>query len=161
MKISLKLAVAFCAAGLLASSFGCASSSMHSMKAGQTKSLYDRLGGAYPIALVVDDLCARLLADPVILANQAAVSKLPPEHIPGLKFHITALLCQVTGGPQAYFGKSMKDAHLDMHISAQEWDAMVKDTQATLDHFHVPAQEQRELLEIIGSTRADIVEPGR
>ena len=160
MKTSLRMAAFVCAAGLLASTLGFASHDMHAMQAMQDRSLYDRLGGAYPIALVVDDLCARLLSDPVILANEAAVSKLPAEHIPGLKFHITALLCQVTGGPQVYFGKSMKEAHLGMRISAQEWDAMVKDTQATLDHFHVPAQEQHDLLEIIGSTRADIVEPG-
>jgi hemoglobin len=111
-------------------------------------------------AAVVDDLCARLLADPVITANKNVVGRLPPEHVAGLKFQLTALLCQATGGPQMDAGKSMKDAHAGMHISEAEWSAMAKDFQATLDHFKVPAAEQKELFDIVGSTKADIVESG-
>ena len=120
-------------------------------------SLYDRLGGSYAIAAVVDDFMARLLADPVVTGNAVAVSKLPPEHVPGLTFQLTALMCEVTGGPKAYTGRSMKDVHTGMKITEAEWNAMAADFQATLDHFKVPAAEQKELFDIVGSTKADIV----
>jgi len=146
---------ALLAAGLVASSFGCMGPKP--MADMPKKPLYDRLGGSYAIAAVVDDLCARLLADPVITANKQTVAHLPPEHIAGLKFQLTALFCQATGGPVLYTGKSMKEAHTGMHISEAEWAAMARDFQATLDHFKVPAPEQKELFDIVGSTKADIV----
>src|SRR5207248_4798067 len=74
-------------------------------------SLYDRLGGAYAIASVVDVFIEKLLVKETLNANPAikeARSRVPKA---GLKFHVTALVCQVTGGPQQYTGRTMKDAH--------------------------------------------------
>jgi hemoglobin len=63
-------------------------------------SLYERLGGAYAIATVVDDFIEALLVNDVLNANPAIAEA--RAHVPkaGLKFHVTALVCQVTGGPQ-------------------------------------------------------------
>src|SRR5260370_17487582 len=73
-------------------------------KAGQEqpKSLYDRLGGVYSIATVVDDFIERLLVNDTLNANPAI--KEARDRVPkaGLKFHVTALVCQVTGGPCQY-----------------------------------------------------------
>jgi hemoglobin len=63
----------------------------------------------------------------------------------------------VTGGPQVYTGRSMKDAHHHLHITEVEWDAMVSDFVATLDRFNVPKPEQQELLTIVATTKGDIV----
>ena len=62
-----------------------------------------------------------------------------------------------TGGPQTYTGRSMKETHVHTNITEQEWQAMMADFQATLDHFEVPAQEQEEMIAIMESTKADIV----
>ena len=70
---------------------------------------------------------------------------------------MTALVCQATGGPCTYSGRSMKDSHKHLYISEKEWDAMVVDFVATLNHFKVPKKEQDELLAIVGSTKGDIV----
>jgi hemoglobin len=51
----------------------------------------------------------------------------------------------------------MKDAHKHLNISEGEWQAMTADFKATLDAFKVPAQEQKELVAIVESTKADIV----
>ena len=40
-------------------------------------------------------------------------------------------------------------------------DAMVADFRKTLDKFKVPAAEQGELIAIVGSTKPEIVVPGK
>jgi hemoglobin len=129
--------------------------------AGQEKprSLYDRLGGVYSIATVVDDFIERLFVNRTLNANPAineARARVPKA---GLKFHVTALVCEVTGGPCKYTGRTMKEAHQHLDITQPEWDAMVADFKATLDTFKVPQTEQQELIAIVGSTKKDIVRP--
>ena len=121
------------------------------------KSLYDRLGGVYAIATVVDDFIERLLVNDVLNANPAI--KEARDRVPkaGLKYRVTELVCQVTGGPQKYSGRSMKEAHAHLNITEKEWDAMVADFKATLDKFKVPQKEQDELFAIVGTTKSDIV----
>ena len=127
------------------------------MEAEAGPSLYDRLGGAYAIAAVVDDLIDRLGADEALNANPGIAAARIPERFPGLKFHLTAMICQATGGPCGYSGMSMKDAHIDMGITASDWELFAADCKATLDKFGVPEAEQNELFAIIGSTQGDIV----
>jgi hemoglobin len=67
------------------------------------------------------------------------------------------MLCWAAGGPQKYTGRSMKDSHKDLMITAAEWEAFLDDLQQTLDKFAVPHAEQAEIKAIIDSTRADIV----
>ncbi len=126
----------------------------------QEPSLYERLGGVYPIAVVVDDFINRLLVNDVLNANPAikeARSRVPA---PGLKFHVTSLVCAVTGGPCKYTGRSMKEAHAHLHITEPEWQAMIADFKATLAAHGVPAREQGELIKIVEGTKGEIVMAG-
>jgi hemoglobin len=120
-------------------------------------SLYERLGGAYSIATVVDDFIERLLVNATLNANPAIKEARVRVPKAGLKFHVTALVCEVSGGPCKYTGRAMKESHQHLNISQAEWDAMVVDFKATLDKFHVPQREQQELITIVGSTKNDIV----
>ncbi len=125
----------------------------------QPKSLYDRLGGVYSIATVVDDFIERLYVNDTLNANPAineARARVPKA---GLKFHVTTLVCEVTGGPCKYIGRTMKEAHAHLNINEAQWDAMVADFRKTLDKFKVPVKEQGELIAIVGSTKKDIVKP--
>jgi hemoglobin len=61
------------------------------------------------------------------------------------------------GGPQNYTGRSMKESHHELMITASEWEAFADDLQQTFDKFGVPRAEQAELQAIVASTRADIV----
>ena len=120
-------------------------------------SLYERLGGAYSIATVVDDFIERLLVNATLNANPAineARRRVPKA---GLKFHVTAMVCEVSGGPCKYTGRAMKESHQHLNITQAEWDAMVGDFKATLNKFQVPQREQQELITIVGSTKNDIV----
>ena len=123
----------------------------------ETPSLYDRLGGVYNIATVVDDFIERLLVNETLNANPAireARARVPKA---GLKFHVTALVCEATGGPCKYTGRSMKEAHARLNINEAQWQAMVADFVETLDKFHVPKKEKEELITIVESTKGDIV----
>ena len=119
--------------------------------------LYDRLGGIYSIAVVIDDLIDRVMVDPRLNANPAvdeAHHKVPPA---GFKYLVTEMVGWASGGPQKYSGRSMADSHRHLNITPREWDAFMDDVQRTLDRFKVPATEQAELRAIVESTYGDIV----
>lgn len=120
-------------------------------------SLYDRLGGLAPISVVVSDFIDALMPDAVLNANPAidAARKLVPAAY--LKYHVTAMVCQATGGPCQYHGREMKESHAHLNITEQEWDRMVTLFKGVLAKHSVPEKETQELLDIIGSTKADIV----
>ena len=121
------------------------------------KSLYDRLGGIYPISVVVDSFIDLLLVNDVLNSNPAI--KAARDRVPaaGLKFHVTTLVCQQTGGPCQYTGRAMKESHSHLNISEKEWQAMAADFRRVLNNYGVPAKEQKELFAIVESTKPDIV----
>ncbi len=119
--------------------------------------LYDRLGGVYSIATVVDDFIDRIMVDPRLNANprvDEAHHRVAPA---GFKYLVTELVCQATGGLQQYSGRSMEEMHKHLLITPQEWQAFLDDFQQTLDKFNVPQQEQSELFAIVETTREAIV----
>jgi hemoglobin len=127
------------------------------MLSAEKPSLYERLGGVYSIATVVDDLIDRVMNDPRLNANpqvNEAHHRVPP---PGFKYLVTEMVCWASGGPQKYTGRSMAESHADMKITGKEWEAFMDDFQQTLDKFAVPAEEQAELKTIVNGTRSDIV----
>jgi hemoglobin len=126
-------------------------------QAATSKPLYERLGGVAGISVVVDDFIDRLVVDHLLNENPAikeARARVPP---PYLKYHVTAMVCQVTGGPCTYTGRPMRESHAHLHITAAEWDQMAAIFQDVLDDHGVPAAEQAELFTIVGGTKADIV----
>jgi hemoglobin len=127
------------------------------MTSADKPSLYDRLGGVYSIATVVDDFISRIMIDPRLNSNplvDEAHHRVPPA---GFKYLVTEMVCWATGGPQKYTGKSMAESHQDLKITSKEWESFLDDFQQTLDKFAVPTEEQAELKTIVNSTRSDIV----
>lgn len=120
-------------------------------------SLYERLGGVYAIAAVVDDFIDRIMDDPRLNANPKVDEAHHRVSRAGFKYLVTEQVCWATGGPQKYTGRSMRDSHSHLNISAAEWTAFLDDFQQTLNRFGVPEAEQRELFAIVESTRGDIV----
>jgi hemoglobin len=118
----------------------------------QQKSLYERLGGQPAITAVVDRFVANLAADKRIntfFANS---------DIPALKSKLVDQICQASGGPCTYTGKDMKAAHQGLGITEADFNALVEDLTAALDHFKVPKQEKDELLGLLAPMKSDIVE---
>jgi hemoglobin len=120
-------------------------------------SLYDRLGGLAPISVVVSDFIDLLVSDAVLNANPAIDAARKKVPAPYLKYHVTALVCQATGGPCEYKGREMNTAHAHLNITEREWDRMVTVFKEVLAKHKVPAKETQELVDIVGSTKAEIV----
>jgi len=123
------------------------------------KSLYDRLGGVYAIAAVIDDLIDRVMDNPRLNANPKVDEAHHRVSRAGFKYLVTEMVCGATGGPQQYSGRSMRDSHVHLDITEEEWQVFLADLQACLDHFAVPKAEQGEIFALIDSTKSDIVLP--
>jgi hemoglobin len=104
----------------------------------QTKSLYDRLGGGGAINALTESWVARVGGD------NRANGKFARTDIDRLKKEIVDQLCEATGGPCTYTGRSMQETHDGMAVTAGEFD--------------VPKTEQDELVDLLRPMRADIVE---
>ena len=120
-------------------------------------SLYERLGGVYAIAAVVDDFIDRVMDDPRLNANPAVQEAHHRVARAGFKYLVTEQVCHATGGPQRYTGRTMFDSHAHLGITESEWQAFLDDLNQTFDKFGVPAQERSELHAIVASTKGDIV----
>jgi hemoglobin len=139
---------------------GIASVSARAGEKAQNPSLYERLGGLPAISVVVSEFIDELVPDPELNKNpaiDAARKRVPAAY---LKYHVTAMVCQATGGPCTYEGRGMKEAHAHLDITEEEWARMVTVFKGVLARHSVPEQETQELLDILGSTKADIVVSG-
>ena len=114
--------------------------------------LYERLGGPDAITAVVDAFVARAAGDDQIN------SKFGRTDIPHLKKNFADQLCEATGGPCTYTGRSMGEAHDAMRVTAGEFDAFIQDLEGTLDELNVPTTEHGELLGLLLPMRDEIVE---
>jgi len=124
------------------------------------KSLYERLGGVYAIAAVVDRFSDQLLKNPKIVNANPQLKEWHTEkyktRLPGLKFNRTLWVCAVSGGPYTYTAKSLHDAHFDLHITAEVFDEVSAELASTLDYFHVPEREKQEVLAAFNAQKPDV-----
>jgi len=119
---------------------------------GATVSLYDRLGRRDAIDAVVKDFVEeRVAKDDRIKAFFANAD------IAGLENKLVDQICWASDGPCTYTGKDMKTAHAGMNIKDSDFNALVEDLKASLDHFHVGAKEQQDLLGVLAKMHDDIV----
>ena len=119
--------------------------------------LFERLGGVYAIAAVVDDFIDRIMDDPRLNANPKVDEAHHRVSKAGFKYLVTEQVCWAAGGPQKYTGRSMYDSHVHLDITEGEWQAFLDDLRQTFDKFQVPAAERAELVAIVESTKSDIV----
>src|SRR5688572_18598993 len=118
-------------------------------------SLYTRLGGYDAVAAATDDLLGRLQADPQLAGFWKGASH---DNRRRARQLIVDFMVEAAGGPAYYTGRTMKTSHDGMHIDAGDWEAFMRHSAATLDHFGVPAREQEEVLAFFAGLKADIVE---
>lgn len=132
------------------------------------ETLYDRLGGVFAIADVVDYFSDEVVKDP-IAGQKSKNPDLREWHtkqlgrLPGLKFMRTLWVCAVAGGPFEYVGTrpgrtvmGLENAHQNLHISPEEFDAVAGVLSRTLDHFKVPAKEKDEVLAAFAAHKAEV-----
>lgn len=122
--------------------------------------LYRRLGGLDGIATLAERLVDRMAVDQVLQANPYAHEAMARVTRAGLKYRVTSMLCAAAGGPQAYAGRSMKDAHAHLRITGREWRAFRNCLTATLGELAVGEGERAALLALLDPFAADIVVAG-
>lgn len=132
------------------------------------KSLYERLGGVFAIAMVVDHFSDAVVQNPIVGkdSKNPALRKWHTEsldRLPGLKFMRTLWVCSVTGGPFKYTptkpGKTelgLEEAHRDLKISPEEFDEVAAELGRTLDFAKVPAGEKSEVLAAFAAHKDEV-----
>lgn len=132
------------------------------------KSLYERLGGVFAIAAVVDRFSDALIKNPVV-GQKSANPRLRQWHtqslerLPGLKFMRTLWVCDVSGGPMKFVATKpgatplgLEEAHRNLRISPAEFDEVAAELGRTLDFFKVPAREKSEVLAAFAAHKAEV-----
>ena len=133
-------------------------------------SLYERLGGVFAIAAVVNDFSDRLIQDPIV-GQGSANAALREWHtnnlgrLPGLKFMRTLWLCQVAGGPFEFSATrpgstalGLEEAHRDLRITGPQFDEVAAVLARTLDSFGVPEREKSEVLGAFAAHKGEVTE---
>lgn len=134
----------------------------------EEKTLYERLGGVFAIAAVVDRFSDEIVKNPI--AGQNSQNPVLREwhtkqlgRLPGLKFMRTLWVCAAAGGPFVYTGTKpgqtqmgLEKAHFDLHISPEEFDAVAAVLASTLDYFHVPEREKNEVLGAFAAHKGEV-----
>jgi hemoglobin len=134
------------------------------------ESLYERLGGVFAIAAVID-----YFSDEVVKNAVAGQGSDNPElrewhtqklaRLPGLKWMRTLWVCDVAGGPFHYVGTepgrdrvSLEEAHRDLEITPDQFDAVAGELAKALDHFNVPEREKNEVLAAFAAHKGEVTE---
>ena len=132
------------------------------------KSLYERLGGVFAIAAVVDHFSDAVVKNPIV-GQKSKNPQLQEWHtknlgrLPGLKFMRTLWVCNISGGPFQYTatkaGKTtlgLEEAHRDLKISPAEFDEVAAELGRTLDFFKVPKPEKGEVLAAFAAHKDEV-----
>jgi hemoglobin len=133
-------------------------------------SLYERLGGAFAIAAVVDHFSEAVVKNPIVGQNSEnpALREWHTNNLgrlPGLKFMRSLWVCNVAGGPQHYAATKpgstalgLEEAHRELKISPAEFDEVAAELGRTLDFFKVPEQEKGEVLAAFAAHKGEVTE---
>lgn len=137
------------------------------------KSLYDRLGGVFAIAAVVDHFSDAVVRNAIVgeTSKNPALREWHTKNLarlPGLKFMRTLWVCNVAGGPFEYTGTrpgktpiGLEEAHRDLRISPDEFDEVAAELGRTLDLFKVPQREKDEVLGAFAAHKNEVTEGAR
>ena len=132
------------------------------------KSLYERLGGVFAIASVVDHFSDAVVENPIVGkgSKNPALREWHTKNLgrlPGLKFMRTLWVCAATGGPFHYSptkpGKTelgLEEAHRELRISPAEFDEVAAELGRSLDFAKVPAREKGEVLAAFAAHKDEV-----
>ena len=132
------------------------------------KSLYERLGGVFAIAAVVDHFSDAVVKNPIV-GQKSKNPQLREWHtknlgrLPGLKFMRTLWVCNVSGGPFQFKATKpgttplgLEAAHRDLRISPAEFDEVAAELGRTLDFVKVPKREKAEVLAAFAAHKDEV-----
>lgn len=127
---------------------------------GAELSLYERVGGIFAIAAVVNRFSDQIIVNPKLNVNPALKAWNETEaatRLPGLKFMRTIWVAALTGGPFTYTGLPLHDAHTRFHLTSEEFDEVGAEIVRALDFYQVPEQEKQQLVAAYMLSKPDVV----
>jgi hemoglobin len=137
------------------------------------KSLYERLGGIFAIAAVINHFSDALIKNPIV-GQQSKNAQLREWHtksldrLPGLKFMRTLWVAEVSGGPYKFVATKpgstsvgLEEAHRNLKITPAEFDEVAAELGRTLDHFKIPKREKDEVLAAFAAHKAEVTAGAR
>jgi hemoglobin len=134
-------------------------------EAGATEpSLYERLGGIFAIAAVVNHFSDEIITNPKLNVNPALKKWNETEaatRLPGLKFMRTVWVAALAGGPFEYTGLPLHEAHQDFHLTSAEFEEVGAEIVRALDYYQVPEREKNELVEAYMKSMPEVVNPSQ
>jgi hemoglobin len=122
--------------------------------------LYDRLGGIFAISAVVDRFSDAIIENPKLNVNPALKAWNEGEaatRLPGLKVMRTIWIAALTGGPFAYTGLPLSEAHTRFHLTSDEFDEVGAEIVRALEFFNVPDREKTLLVDAYMLSKPDVV----
>ncbi len=135
--------------------------------------LYERLGGVFAIAAVVDRFSDAIVSNPIVGRDSSNLAlrewhTRQLDRLPGLKFMRTLWVCAVSGGPFEYTATrpgqtvvGLEEAHRALRISPAEFDEVAAELARTLDAFNVPRREQDEVLSAFAAHKDEVTDGWR
>ena len=133
-------------------------------------SLYERLGGVFAIAAVIDHFSDAVVRNPMVgqgskneQLDEWSTDKL--DRLPGLKWMRTLWVCNVAGGPFTFEATKpgstplgLEEAHRELRITPEEFDEVAAELARSLDHFGVPQREKDEVLAAFAAHKGEVTE---
>ena len=123
-------------------------------------SLYDRLGGYFAIAAVVNRFSDQIITNATLNQNPALKAWNETEaeaRLPGLKFGRTLWIAAAAGGPFEYTGLPLSEAHTEFNLTAEQFAEVGAEIVRALDFYEVPEREQQELVAAYSASMSDVV----
>ena len=137
------------------------------------KTLYDRLGGVFAIAAVINHFSDEIVKNPIV-GQGSKNPQLREWHtknlarLPGLKFMRTLWVCAVAGGPFEFSATrpgraalGLEEAHRELRITPEEFDEVAAELARSLDYFKVPDAEKEEVLGAFAAHKDEVTEGSR
>lgn len=115
---------------------------------------YDRIGGAPTIRQAVDRFYERVLADGELTPYFTDAD------LANVKRHQVLLLSQVLGGPTAYDGRALGDAHRGLGITERHYDKVVDHLVSVLTDLGADDEAIAAAGSVVAAVKPDIVESG-
>jgi hemoglobin len=133
-------------------------------------SLYERLGGVFAIAAVIDHFSDAVVQNPIV-GQKSRNPALRDWHtnnlgrLPGLKFMRTLWVCNVAEGPFEFSATrpgstvlGLEEAHRELKIAPEEFDEVAAELGRTLDELKVPKREKDEVLAAFAAHKGEVTE---
>lgn len=134
------------------------------------QSLYERLGGVFAIAAVVDHFSEAVVKNPAVgqRSPNEELDEWSTKHLDrlaGLKFMRTLWLCEAAGGPFTFAATKpgsthlgLEEAHRELHIAPAEFDEVAAELRRSLAAFDVPERETDEVLGAFAAHKGEVTE---